>query len=69
MSDKQFSIGVKISITIAIILVIGMGIFAVVISDKKGNSSSILDDVPNIDNSVIQTIIEEGEVEWVDTEE
>ena len=69
MSDKQFSIGIKISITVAIILVIVMGIFAIVISGKKDSSSSILDDLPDIDNSVIQTIIEEGENGWVNIEE
>ena len=69
MSDKQFSIGIKISIIIAIILIIAMGIFAGITLGKKGNSSSILDDVPDIDNSVIQAIIEEGENGWVNIEE
>lgn len=59
MSDKQFSIGVKISIAVAIILLIMMGILAITTLRKKDNTSSILDDVSNTDSAVSEATTEE----------
>ncbi len=59
MSDKQFSIGVKISIAVAIVLLIIMGILAITTLRKKDNSSSILEDVSNSDNVISEAASEE----------
>ena len=59
MSDKQFSIGVKISIAVAIVLLIIIGILAVTTLRKKDISSSILEDVSNSDNVISEAASEE----------
>lgn len=59
MSDKQFSIGVKISIAVAIILLMMIGILAITTLRKKDNSSSILEDVSNTDSAVSEATTEE----------
>lgn len=47
MSDKQFSIGLKITAAITIILVIAIGIIAVNILKTEDTTASVLDEVEN----------------------
>lgn len=52
MNDKQFSIGIKISIAIACIILIVIGIVAFLTLRSANISSSVLEDVPNAKNIV-----------------
>lgn len=47
MSDKQFSIGLKITAVITIILIIVIGIIAVNILKTEDTTASVLDEVEN----------------------
>jgi uncharacterized membrane protein len=47
MSENQFSIGLKISAIIAVILLIGIIVMAVYTIKSKNITASVLEDVPN----------------------
>lgn len=59
MDDKQFSIGLKISITVACILLILIGILVVNTIKSKDNTSSVLEEVSNIDSALSEADMEE----------
>jgi FlaG/FlaF family flagellin (archaellin) len=47
MSENQFSIGLKISAVVAVILLIGIIVIAVNTVKTKNTTASVLEDVPN----------------------
>ncbi len=47
MNDKQFSIGIKISIIVAFVLLIIIGIIAFCTLKPTDVTASVLEDVPN----------------------
>lgn len=54
MNDKQFSTGIKISIIVAFILLIVIGIIAFCTLKSTNVTASVLEDVPNANIEHIQ---------------
>lgn len=54
MNDKQFSMGIKISIIIAFILLIIIGIIAFCTLKPTNVTASVLEDVPNSNIEQVQ---------------
>ena len=59
MDDKQFSIGLKISITVACILLVLIGILVVNTIKSKDNTVSVLEEVANVDSALSEADMEE----------
>lgn len=57
MTEKQFSIGIKITITLAIIAFIAMIVMVVMTLKPTNASSSVLDDVTNSNKVVTNEIV------------
>ncbi len=55
MNDKQFSMGIKISVIVAFILLIIMGIIAFCILKSNDVTASVLEDVPEANLEQLQT--------------
>lgn len=55
MNDKQFSMGIKISVIVAFVLLIIMGIIAFCTLKPTDVAASVLEDVPNSNIEELQT--------------
>ena len=54
MNDQQFSIGIKISVTVAFVLLIIMGIIAFCTLKSSDVKASVLEDVPEANIEQLQ---------------
>lgn len=57
MNDKQFSIGIKISVIVAFVLLIIIGIIVFCTLKSTNVTSSVLEDVPNANIEQVQNEI------------
>lgn len=55
MNDKQFSMGIKISVIVAFVLLIIMGIIAFCTLKSTDVTASVLEDVPEANLEQLQT--------------
>ena len=55
MNDKQFSMGIKISVIVAFILLIIMGVIAFSTLKSNDVTASVLEDVPEANLEQLQT--------------